>query len=343
MATKGDNDHRRWLVSRTAHATWRYGSIHISPGAAGTELTTENPDMLSLLHAFAKPRTITDVAHELAPRYERPDLLSAIEKLIDSRILISADEPVASIDHWPPNSLTFHRASRGSPAERPAQPGLSPPMRGRLELSTLVPSSRDRDFVSVLDSRRSRRRFGRTPIPRGDFSDLLWLSSRNQNGDRVAPQRPYPSGGGLHTLELYAVLAGGAVESLQHGVYRYEPSDHTLEPLSTDEHDSRPFLEAAASSADSETPPVVLVVTSEIARVTAAYGDLGYSLVLKEVGALFQTLYLVAAYLDLEACALGAGTPEPLLARLTGRSGLAHPIVGEFMLGTSRTGSLQER
>jgi hypothetical protein len=42
---------------------------------------------------------------------------------------------------------------------------------------------------------------------------------------------------------------------------------------------------------------VVVVVTSRFARQSERYGDLAYSLVLKEVGGLFQTLYLVAEYL----------------------------------------------
>jgi SagB-type dehydrogenase family enzyme len=68
-------------------------------------------------------------------------------------------------------------------------------------------------------------------------------------------------------------------------------------------------------------------------RQSEAYGDLAYSLVLKEVGALFQTLYLVAEYLGLAACALGGGTPEGPIANISGANELAEPVVGEFMLG----------
>ena len=42
------------------------------------------------------------------------------------------------------------------------------------------------------------------------------------------------------------------------------------------------------------------------------YGSLAYSLVLKEVGCLFQTLYLVGEYLELAPCALGGGTSGAL-------------------------------
>ena len=51
-----------------------------------------------------------------------------------------------------------------------------------------------------------------------------------------------------------------------------------------------------------------LVVTSRYARQAEPYGTLAYGLVLKEVGGLFQTLYLVGEYLELAPCALGGGT-----------------------------------
>jgi hypothetical protein len=44
-------------------------------------------------------------------------------------------------------------------------------------------------------------------------------------------------------------------------------------------------------------------------------------------------MYLVAECLDLGACALGGGTPDRRFAKLRGRSRLAEPILGEFMLG----------
>jgi SagB-type dehydrogenase family enzyme len=145
--------------------------------------------------------------------------------------------------------------------------------------------------------------------------------------------RPYPSGGAIYSLELYPVLSPGAVESLAAGVYRYLPDDHGLEVISDDAADALPFLDAAARSAGATRPPVVIVVTSRFACQAAEYGTLAYSLVLKEVGGLFQTMYLVAADLHLAPCALGAGTPDRLLARLCGVSEYTEPVVGEFMIG----------
>jgi SagB-type dehydrogenase family enzyme len=75
------------------------------------------------------------------------------------------------------------------------------------------------------------------------------------------------------------------------------------------------------------------VITSRIARQREVYGELAYSLVLKEVGGLYQTLYLVAEQLGLSACALGGGTPDTVFEQITNTTEFDEPIVGEFIIG----------
>jgi hypothetical protein len=55
--------------------------------------------------------------------------------------------------------------------------------------------------------------------------------------------------------------------------------------------------------------------------------------VLKEVGALYRTVYLACAYVGLAACGLGLGTPAGIVSRLSGTDDLAEPVVGEMMVG----------
>ncbi len=75
------------------------------------------------------------------------------------------------------------------------------------------------------------------------------------------------------------------------------------------------------------------MVTSRFELLGGRYGDLAYSLLLKEVGALLQTFYLVAQDVGLGGCALGGGTPDTLLSELVGTAQLQEPVVGEFMIG----------
>jgi SagB-type dehydrogenase family enzyme len=170
------------------------------------------------------------------------------------------------------------------------------------------------------------------------FSRFLWLSARNRSIWNVGTRdeyisRPYPSGGAAYSLEIYPVIGPEAVESIDGGLYRYLPQCHSLEPVTSEDADYLPFLETAGQSAGVTAPPIVLIITSRFARQSENYGKLAYSLILKEVGCLFQTLYLVAEHLGLGGCALGGGTSGARLAHLCNTTELAEPIVGEFMVG----------
>jgi SagB-type dehydrogenase family enzyme len=63
-----------------------------------------------------------------------------------------------------------------------------------------------------------------------------------------------------------------------------------------------------------------------------AYEGLAYALVLKHVGALMQTMNLVATAMGLAGCALGTSTPHAF-RHLTGHDPLVEDVVGEFLLG----------
>ena len=60
--------------------------------------------------------------------------------------------------------------------------------------------------------------------------------------------------------------------------------------------------------------------------------NLGYGLILRNLGALCQTLYLAATELELSPCAIGYGNAERF-ARLTGLDPVVEGSVGEFILG----------
>ena len=78
---------------------------------------------------------------------------------------------------------------------------------------------------------------------------------------------------------------------------------------------------------------VVLGITARFQRVSWKYERIAYALILKHVGVLYQTLYLVAAAMGLAPCAVGGGQAE-LLSRAIGSDYLAESPVGEFLLGS---------
>jgi hypothetical protein len=59
------------------------------------------------------------------------------------------------------------------------------------------------------------------------------------------------------------------------------------------------------------------------------YQGMAYALILKDLGALLQTMYLVATAMNLAPCALGSGDTD-LFAEATGLNPLEEASVGEF-------------
>jgi SagB-type dehydrogenase family enzyme len=66
--------------------------------------------------------------------------------------------------------------------------------------------------------------------------------------------------------------------------------------------------------------------------VSWKYSSLAYALILKDVGVLMQTLYLMAADMELGACAIGSTNIE-LFAKMTGLDFHVEGAVGQFALG----------
>ena len=82
-------------------------------------------------------------------------------------------------------------------------------------------------------------------------------------------------------------------------------------------------------------PQLVILIAARFGRVTWKYESMAYALVLKHVGVLFQTMYLVATAMGLAPCALGGGNSDAFAAA-TGLDYYAEPTVGEFILGSRR-------
>jgi SagB-type dehydrogenase family enzyme len=78
---------------------------------------------------------------------------------------------------------------------------------------------------------------------------------------------------------------------------------------------------------------VLLIITARFGRVSWKYRGMSYATVLKDVGALMQTMYLVATAMELAPCALGGGDAERF-ARVIGSDYFSETSVGEFLIGT---------
>jgi SagB-type dehydrogenase family enzyme len=253
---------------------------------------------------------------------------------------------------WSHHELWFHARSRYGRHDavcgatswadgvfpRPAR--AHPPAEATIELhrpDLAALRAHDRPFTAVLEERRSIRRHDQdNPLTVRELGEFLYRSARVRacayDGEQEVFSQPYPSGGALHALELYPVVT--RVAGLPAGMYRYDAHGHRLDRLAGPARPVRQLVRFAASSAGSDTPPqVLIVIAARFGTTMWKYENIGYSLLLKEVGALFQTMYAVATAMELAPCALGTGDSE-LFARATGLPYLEESAIGEFILGS---------
>jgi SagB-type dehydrogenase family enzyme len=91
--------------------------------------------------------------------------------------------------------------------------------------------------------------------------------------------------------------------------------------------------EAYFATAKASMPQFLIVFAARFQRVAWVYESIAYATVLKDVGSLQQTMYLVATAMNLAPCAIGCGNSD-LFAAAVGTDYYAETSVGEFILGS---------
>lgn len=255
---------------------------------------------------------------------------------------------------WEFADLLFHARSRLGRHDAPV--GATFEHRGRLPAPPAVKNAKSRgaialerpdlapledsdpSFTRVLERRRSVRRLGRRPLTRAQLGEFLFRTARVRRWRRATTRvpyettsRPYPSGGACYPLEMY--LAVSRCTGLPRGLYHYDPLGHRLEPVPGGRAQVGPLVRDTRRSFRSGAPPVLIMITARFSRVSWKYRSMAYSVVLKDVGVLMQTMYLVATAMGLAPCAVGCGDAERS-ARALGTRFETESSVGEFLLGT---------
>jgi SagB-type dehydrogenase family enzyme len=224
------------------------------------------------------------------------------------------------------------------PAVRPRWPGKKIDLR-KVSVASAEAMS---PVARVLRERHSTRSFDdQRPITLGELSRFLDSTarvvarskSRVEDGGPVVEYaaRPYPAGGAAYELELY--LAVHQCEGLARGFYHYDAGGHALMPIST----GTPELEALLAGAKyamgaPAVPQVLITIAARFGRVSWKYSSVAYSLILKDVGVLTQSLYVMATDMGLGGCAIGL-TNIDLFAKMTGIEFHVEGPVGQFAMG----------
>ncbi|MBF6328298.1 SagB family peptide dehydrogenase [Nocardia transvalensis] len=247
---------------------------------------------------------------------------------------------------WDPHELVIQRM-RATGHKRPVlHPEDMPSPRKPLGGEVVALPDGDLDlpadpafFTEVLSRRRTCRRFADRPLDLPTLGRFLRATSEVQHSAEAygsgVSWRPVPSGGGRHPLEIY--LWPVQMPDLAPAIYRFDPFASVLcRHGDLDEWFARmPEQLREQTELLEGDPAVVLLVTAVFGRTMWKYENNGLSIVYQDLGALYQTWYLVATALGLGGCVLNGGN-ELVNARMLGLDPLIEGHVGGFLLGWPR-------
>jgi SagB-type dehydrogenase family enzyme len=352
------------VLSRFAYMRRRGNDMVLESPRAGALFRICNPQIATSVAMLATPHQIRKLRRQAG--FPGVEFLAL---LMDCQILFKVDsardsalrpaEGDGNLVLWDFHDLLFHtRSTEGRHANprggvypyarvmpplaavRPRWPGKKIDLR---KLSAESPQAIS-PVAQLLRERHSTRIFDdQRPITLAEISQFLDGTSRVQSrwqstldtgdgGPVVAyAARPYPSGGASYELELY--LAVDKCEGLARGFYHYEAGGHALVPINVRTQE----LEAMLTSAEfamgvSAKPQILITIAARFGRISWKYSSIAYALILKDVGVLFQTLYLMATDMGLGGCAIGS-TDIDLFAKMTGIELHVEGPVGQFAIG----------
>lgn len=159
---------------------------------------------------------------------------------------------------------------------------------------------------AALQARRSVRSYSKEPLTLAEVAQLAWAAQgiTSDQGYRTAP-----SAGALYPLELY--LVASRVSGLAPGLYHYQPVQHALQQLGTDNL-QLPLALAAYNQGALRRAAAVFVITGIKQRTARKYGKRAERYVYIEAGHAGQNLLLQATALGLGSVIIGAFSDGPV-------------------------------
>ena len=358
-----------WLGHETVVALSRFSTMRrdgavliVESPRAGAILVVHDRRVGLLLASLTAPTMLGDLLKLIDGTMAADEIRVVMRLMVEGRLALAAghtdlDDADQSdrlwLDQWNHADLLFHARSRlgrhtapyGATDRFAGRYEPLPAVKRRTGATVALPApdldrlaETDPSLTTVLESRTSVRvHDDAAPITVGQLGELLYRSQRLRWVRSVANHgeiagRPYPTAGALAELEIYPVVH--RCEGLVPGMYRYDGQHHQLEQIAAPAPAVTELLDVARSTAVMDaSPQVLLVIAARFGRVMWKYESLAYALVLKNVGALYQTLYLSATAMGLAPCALGGGDAD-LFAQSTGLRYEEESSVGEFVVGS---------
>lgn len=356
------------VLSRFAYIRRRGDATVLESPRAGALFKICDPSVAATIAMLAMPRQVKQL--RLGNACTGRALLAL---LVDCQILLkidaARDEVLRTAEGdddfalWDFHDLLFHaRSSEGRhanpiggvyphagainplPAVRRSWPGKKIDLR---KFSAEHPEQVS-PIAKLLRERHSTRRFDdERPIILAELSRLLdgtarvlskWKSEAHVGEASPVVEyaiRPYPSAGASYELELY--LTVDRCDGLDRGFYHYDADGHALVPIDTRAHELEAMLTGARlAMGEPAAPQVLITIAARFGRMSWKYSSIAYALILKDVGVLIQTLYLMATDMGLGGCAIGTVNID-LFATMTGIEFHIEGPVGQFAIGRGAT------
>jgi SagB-type dehydrogenase family enzyme len=300
----------------------------------------------------ATPTVVADIVEYLAGTG-----IALVGELLSPRgdgLFAEDSDPV--LLRWSHHDLLFHTRSRMGRyggqtgavfplADRLPSPELVKPVRSGRRLALYRPRiddliAADPPLTRVLENAKLCDDLSDRRMTAKSLGELLFRAARirsvatGSTGTDVRydiSDRPYLSVYGLYELELY--VSAHKCADVPRATYHYDPRDHVLTLVNDSQAELDELLDGARVAArTSLQPPVLITLTARVARTSWMYGGIGYSLALTHVGALQQTLCLVANAMGMAACApaVDPGDATNSALRLDWPSEVG---IGEFLVG----------
>jgi len=352
------NDLQSFKLSRFAFLRTENQSMILETSKDSIKIKIRNPQILNFIHHLAGFTTIEELTKKCVLN---ESLIRGLLSLLSSGSFLTFEDQNNSItaqSYWNFHDHLFHNRSRYGKHNYPSGGtyrfiGKSKPKKARRDIDNSlkdifldVPSEIDlansNSLNSCIESRVSTREF--EGIELSKLSTFLYRCCRikgtqpmqiqNHKGEKEVVETlrtPYPSGGALYELGFYLTVS--ECEGLEPGFYYYNPFEHKLSLLSQPSQSSESMVWYARMCTNMPlNPPVVITLSADFERMFWKYENMAYAAILKNVGAVFQTMYLVATDLGLGACAMGNGNTE-VFKNITGKSKMEESSVGEFIIG----------
>jgi SagB-type dehydrogenase family enzyme len=301
---------------------WRDGQLFFHNFARRLTVSGR-PVTCEVLDFFDRWRTSKEAITHFA-NYSQRSVRSTLTQLVHYGLLLPKGSREATQDvriakewsNWLPDG-SFHFSTKDAPyvdrsnwsldrlksvMPKTPQPKIFKTVKGTKKTALPQRVFPDSEFVRVLMTRKTHRRFSKQELPLEAVSQLLSLVW-GVNGYLYSPrfgkllQKTSPSAGARHPGEVY--LMALRIQGLSPGLYHYHPAHHRLETIRADATREKAWLYCARQNF-AKNAAALFLMTAVFRRTMWKYHlARAYRVVLLDAGHLCQTFCLVATWLGL--------------------------------------------